>query len=193
MKFLLSIIAATLFFSSSAFAHADHTHNPKVSMETNLGEIVIELNKAAAPKTVENFLKYVDSGFYKDVIFHRVISNFMVQGGGFDEKLTKKQTLAPIKNEADNGLKNKRGTIAMARTGDPHSATAQFFINVVDNSNLDFRGKNTYGWGYAVFGKVTKGMDVVDQIRYTKTIRNGRFQNLPSKTIIIKKVTRLDD
>lgn len=190
MKLLVKIITTTLLFSLSALAFAA---NPKVSIDTNLGEIVIELNAEKAPNTVKNFLSYVDAGFYENVIFHRVISNFMIQGGGFDTQLKKKSTQAPIKNEANNGLKNTRGTIAMARTGDPHSATAQFFINVVNNSNLDFKSESTYGWGYAVFGKVVTGMDVVDQIRHTRTVRNGMHQNLPAKPVIINTVTRLEE
>ena len=188
---LIKLLTATLLCSMALTSWA--APNPKVKMETSVGNIVIELNAAKAPKTVANFLQYVDEGFYTDVLFHRVISNFMIQGGGFNLQQQKKPTNKPIKNEANNGLKNKRGTIAMARTFDPHSATAQFFINVVDNSTLDFSGENARGWGYAVFGKVTEGMDTVDKIRYTRTVRSGSFQNLPAKPVIIKSVTRLTE
>ncbi len=189
MKLLTHIIAGTVLFSLSAYSFA--ADNPKVRMSTSLGDMVIELNAAKAPNTVANFLSYVDSGFYTDTLYHRVISNFMIQGGGFDLQQNKKTTQAPIKNEADNGLKNTRGTIAMARTGDPHSATAQFFINVKNNNNLDFRSKDQRGWGYAVFGKVTEGLDTMDKIRYTRTVRSGRFQNLPAQAVVINSVTRI--
>jgi peptidyl-prolyl cis-trans isomerase B (cyclophilin B) len=165
----------------------------KVELQTSLGAIVIELDGDKAPKTVANFSQYVRDGFYDGTIFHRVISTFMIQGGGFDENQTKKQTRRPIQNEADNGLKNERGTIAMARTGFPHSATAQFFINVKDNSNLDHRGKSPRGYGYCVFGKVVQGMDVVDKIKDTP-VKNagGAFANLPATPVVIKKVRVLE-
>lgn len=140
-----------------------------ITLKTNLGDIVIELDYDKAPVTAKNFEEYVKSGFYKGTIFHRVIKGFMIQGGGLTADMDNKPTNAPIKNEADNGLKNDRGTIAMARTQDPHSATAQFFINTVDNSFLNFRSKDLNGWGYCVFGKVVQGMDVVDKIEKSKT------------------------
>ncbi|MCB1838259.1 MAG: peptidylprolyl isomerase, partial [Alcanivoracaceae bacterium] len=143
--------------------------NPQVTLDTSKGEIVLELYPDKAPATVANFLTYVQDGFYNGTVFHRIIPNFMIQGGGFDQQYQKKDTRDAIQNEADNGLGNDRGTIAMARTGDPHSATAQFFINTVDNTPLNFTGKNPRGWGYAVFGKVIKGMDVVDAISATPT------------------------
>ena len=163
----------------------------KVLMKTSMGDITIELNDKKAPITTKNFLKYVNNGFYNGTIFHRVIDNFMIQGGGFDTNLKKKDTLAPIKNEADNGLRNDVGTIAMARTGVVDSATAQFFINVKDNSFLNHTGKSPRDYGYAVFGRVVKGMPVVNRIKKSATKANGPFQNLPTKNIIIEKVTVL--
>ena len=164
---------------------------PSVVLETSEGDITIELNPEKAPKTVENFLGYVDSGHYDGTIFHRVISNFMIQGGGMDAQLGEKSTGAPIENEADNGLKNERGTIAMARTSDPHSATAQFFINAVDtNSFLNHTGKSGSGWGYCVFGQVTDGLDVVDKIRQAQTGSRGMHQDVPLEPITIHKARR---
>ena len=145
------------------------SENPVVLLETTSGDILVELYPDKAPETVANFLKYVDNGFYNNTIFHRVIPGFMIQGGGLTARMQQKDTEAPIKNEADNGLKNDRGTIAMARTMDPHSATAQFFINLVDNDFLNFQAPSGNGWGYCVFGKVTEGMDVVDKIAKVKT------------------------
>lgn len=159
---------------------------PRVKISTNLGDIVLELNAARAPTTVENFLAYVNKGFYDGTIFHRVISTFMIQGGGYTKNFSKKPTAAPIKNEANNGLQNVRGSIAMARTGDPHSASSQFFINVVDNHFLDFRSETMRGWGYAVFGKVVEGMDVVDKIRKVQTGSGGPFsKDAPLETVEI--------
>ena len=191
MKLLTHIIAGTVLFSLSAYSFA--ANNPKVRMSTSLGDMVIELNAAKAPNTVANFLSYVDSGFYTDTLYHRVISNFMIQGGGFDLQQNKKTTQAPIKNEADNGLKNTRGTIAMARTMDPHSATAQFFINVKDNDFLNHSGKNMQGWGYAVFGKVTEGMDVIDKIKSVATGTAGGHQDVPVDDVIIESVEVVDE
>ena len=156
-----------------------------LTLKTTLGDIVIELDYDKAPKTAKNFEEYVKSGFYKGTIFHRVIKGFMVQGGGLTADLSQKETLDPIENEADNGLKNDRGTIAMARTQDPHSATAQFFINTVNNSFLNFRSKDINGWGYCVFGKVVKGMDVVDAIEKSKTTTVAYYQDVPVETIEI--------
>ncbi len=151
-------------------------------------KIVIELNPEKAPQTVANFLEYSKSGHYEGTIFHRVIAEFMIQGGGFTPELEKKPTKDPIKNEADNGLSNKRGTIAMARTGDPHSASAQFFINVVDNDRLDHKDKTNNGWGYCVFGKVVEGMDVVDRIREVDVSTKKGMQNVPVNPVVIKAV-----
>jgi cyclophilin family peptidyl-prolyl cis-trans isomerase len=165
-----------------------------VLMQTSQGEIRLELYPDKAPKTVENFLKYVDAGFYDGTVFHRVIQGFMVQGGGFDVHYQRKPTRDPIPNEADNGLKNERGTIAMARTSDPDSATSQFFINQADNLALDFRAKTSGGWGYTVFGRVTDGMDVVDRIasQPTQTLPIG-LQNVPREPVVIEHVSRIQD
>lgn len=163
------------------------TQNPQVAFETTHGTFVVELNKQKAPKTVDNFLAYVRDGFYDKTIFHRVIKNFMIQGGGFTLEMVKKNTGSAIQNEADNGLSNVNGTIAMARTGDPHSATAQFFINVKDNPSLDHRDKSLPGWGYCVFGKVVEGMDVVHKIENVDTGVKGRYQDVPVSDVIIKK------
>jgi peptidyl-prolyl cis-trans isomerase B (cyclophilin B) len=160
-----------------------------VTLQTNHGDIVIETFDAKAPATVQNFLAYCRSGFYDNTIFHRVIKGFMIQGGGFEPGMNQKPTEKPIKNEADNGVKNERGTLAMARTSDPHSATAQFFINVVDNGFLDFKSPSRDGWGYCVFGKVTEGMDVVDQIRKVATASSGGHQDVPKEDVVIQKVT----
>jgi cyclophilin family peptidyl-prolyl cis-trans isomerase len=165
--------------------------NPRVAFETTLGKFVIELDPVKAPKTVENFLGYVKSGFYDGTIFHRVIPKFMVQGGGFTADMKQKPTQPPIANEADNGLKNLRGTLSMARTMDPGSATSQFFISVVDNAFLDHTGKNPRGWGYAVFAKVVEGMDVVDKIVAVKTGNRGQFADVPETTVEITKATLL--
>lgn len=164
--------------------------SPRVLLETSVGNITLELNAQKAPKTVANFLKYVESGFYNDTIFHRVIDDFMIQGGGFTTDYTKKKTRTPLMNEADNRLRNTVGTIAMARTRDPHSATAQFFINVNNNSSLDFREKRVRAWGYAVFGRVIKGMDVIYKIKSVATGAGGPFgQNAPQTQIVIKKAS----
>ena len=157
-------------------------------MSKKLGNIVIELNAEKAPKTVENFLNYCNEGFYKGTIFHRVIKDFMIQGGGMEPGMEKKATKLPVENEAHNNLKNMRGTIAMARTQDPHSATAQFFINTVDNHGLNHQNKTLQGWGYCVFGMVVEGMDVVDKIENTKTSFHGMYQDVPTDNIIIESV-----
>lgn len=163
--------------------------NPRVALETSKGKIVIELDAAKAPNTTENFLSYVRSGFYDGTIFHRVIDNFMIQGGGFKADMTQKQAKAPIQNEADNGLKNDKYTVAMARTNDPHSASSQFFINTKDNAFLNHSGKSLQGWGYAVFGKVVEGFDVVDAIGKTPTTTKSGFQDVPATTVTITKAT----
>ncbi|MBS0545978.1 MAG: peptidyl-prolyl cis-trans isomerase [Proteobacteria bacterium] len=158
-----------------------------VKLHTNHGVITLELDAEKAPVTVENFLGYVKAGHYDNTVFHRVIDGFMIQGGGFEPGMTQKPTGEQIKNEADNGLKNDRGTIAMARTQAPHSATAQFFINVADNDFLNFRSPDLQGWGYCVFGRVTEGMDVVDSIRKVKTGSSGFHQDVPKEDVIIER------
>ena len=166
------------------------TANPRVALETNKGKIVLELDAAKAPKTVANFLEYVKSGHYDGTIFHRVIAGFMVQGGGFDTRMEQKPTRPPVQNEADNGLKNARGTVAMARTSDPHSASSQFFVNLVDNTFLNYKSKDAQGWGYTVFGKVVEGMDVVDAIAKIKTGPRGPFgSDVPNEGVQITKAT----
>jgi peptidyl-prolyl cis-trans isomerase B (cyclophilin B) len=159
-----------------------------VKLNTNHGTIVLELNADKAPKTVANFLQYAKDGFYDGTIFHRVINGFMIQGGGMQPGMVEKQTRDPIQNEADNGLTNARGTIAMARTPDPHSASAQFFINVADNDFLNFRAQTQDGWGYCVFGKVVEGMDVVDKIKGVQTGNKGYHQDVPLEDVVIESV-----
>ena len=163
-----------------------------VVIQTNYGEIKLALYEDKAPVTVKNFLQYVDSGFYEETIFHRVIKDFMIQGGGFTADLKQKENLAPIKNEADNGLKNERGTIAMARTNVVESATSQFFINLKDNDFLNHTAKSSRGYGYAVFGRVVEGMDVVDRIGASRTRRSGPFQDLPAETVVIKSARKVE-
>ena len=162
---------------------------PRVKLTTSQGDIVVELDSAAAPKTVDNFLAYVKDGFYDGAIFHRVIAGFMIQGGGFDAEMKRKSPRPPILNEADNGLSNNIGTIAMARTADPHSASAQFFINVKDNAFLDHRGKTSQGWGYCVFGKVVQGMNVVRSIENVPTTSRSGMRDVPKEPVIIKQAT----
>ena len=159
----------------------------KVKLTTSMGPIVIELNKEKAPVSVDNFVKYVESGHYNGTIFHRVIDGFMIQGGGFDKDMKQKPTQAPIKNEGANGLKNDNYTVAMARTGVRDSATSQFFINVKDNEFLNYTGENPQGWGYAVFGKVVEGKEVVDKIKKVATFNSGGHQNVPQAPVIIEK------
>ncbi len=166
--------------------------NPRVKLHTNQGDMVITVDAAKAPKTVENFLTYVKEGFYNGTVFHRVIDGFMIQGGGFEPGMKQKQTHAPIENEANNGLKNDKYTLAMARTSDPHSATAQFFINVSNNDFLNFTAPTPNGWGYAVFGSVTEGTDVVDKIKGVKTGNKGFHQNVPNEDVIIEKAEVLE-
>jgi peptidyl-prolyl cis-trans isomerase B (cyclophilin B) len=165
----------------------------KVLLKTNQGDITLTLDSVKAPKSVANFLQYVKSGHYDGTIFHRVIDNFMIQGGGMSVGMKQKATGAQIQNEADNGLKNERGTVAMARTSDPHSATAQFFINVGDNDFLNHTAKNDQGWGYAVFGKVTDGLEVVDTIRKVKTGSAGFHQDVPTEDVLIEKASVLEE
>ncbi len=160
-----------------------------VVLKTNFGDIKIKLFTEQAPNTVENFLSYVNEGFYDNTIFHRVISNFMIQGGGFESGLSQKPTKSEIKNEADNGLSNKAGTLAMARTNEPHSATCQFFINVKDNDFLDFSAPNSQGYGYCVFAEVVEGMDIVNKIRDVKTGNSGGHQDVPVDDVVIESAS----
>ena len=182
----VGMLPATAFTQEN---NAKETAMVTVNMETSEGAITLELDAEKAPQTVENFLAYVRAGHYDGTIFHRVIPGFMIQGGGFDEQMQQKSTNEPVKNEADNGLKNADGTIAMARTNDPHSATAQFFINVKDNTFLDHTAPSPQGWGYAVFGKVVDGMDVVRGIEKVQTgVRMGH-RDVPTENVVIQKVT----
>lgn len=190
-KTVLFLAAAALSWASAS-ALAD----TKVRLDTSLGPITVELADAKAPQTVANFLTYAREGFYNGTIFHRVIDGFMIQGGGFTPEFQQKPTHPPVANEANNGLKNLRGAIAMARTGDPQSATAQFFINVKDNPSLDHQAPTPQGWGYAVFGKVVEGMEVVDKIRQTPTGSGGpgnRFSDVPQTPVILQTVTVLSE
>lgn len=195
-QFILSLIVSITVSMSTLLtsAHAEQKYlneNPQVLLQTNMGDIVLELYPDKAPVSVKNFLMYVNKKFYDGTIFHRVIPNFMIQGGGFTTGLEKKKTEAPIINEADNGLRNRIGTVAMARTNDPHSASSQFFINVAQNSFLDFREKTPRAYGYAVFGRVIKGMKVVNKIRQVKTgFRNG-LGDVPVNTVVILKAEQI--
>lgn len=186
LRKMLAVVVMLLVSASLAFAEAKK--NPVVVMETSKGTVKLELFQKEAPISVNNFISYVNSGFYNGTIFHRVIREFMIQGGGFTADLQQKPTKGPIRNEATNGLKNRRGTLAMARTGVVDSATAQFFINLVDNGFLDHRNTSMQGYGYAVFGKVVDGMDVVDRIARVKTGYSPGFENLPDETVVIKSM-----
>lgn len=188
-----SLLLGIIVFALVSIADADEkkSTNPQVILETTQGEIIIELFPGKAPITVKNFLKYSKAGFYDGTIFHRVIPGFMIQGGGLLPNMKRKEAGVPIWNEADNGLKNAHGTIAMARTSRPHSATAQFFINTVDNSFLDHKDKTSQGWGYAVFGKVIDGIEVVDKISRVKRGNHGGFQDVPVEPVIILYVKEL--
>ena len=191
MKHLFRLFATLLLtiYSLTVYAEGDNTL-PQVKLETNHGDIVIELNAEKAQNTVANFIAYVEDGYYDGTVFHRVIETFMIQGGGFTADLSKKLTKAAIKNEANNGLSNVTGSIAMARTGDPHSATAQFFINTVDNNFLDFKAEDGAAWGYAVFGQVIEGMDVVEAIRSVETGGRGPFPtDVPVEDVVINKAS----
>jgi peptidyl-prolyl cis-trans isomerase B (cyclophilin B) len=185
-RLLLAVLLLPLLVTIAATSTAAE-QAPRVRLETTLGNIVLELDAQRAPVTVENFLGYVKDGFYDGTIFHRVIGNFMIQGGGYTADFSRKETRPPINNEADNGLKNVRGSVSMARTRDPHSASSQFFINVVDNAFLDHKSPDARGWGYAVFGHVAEGMDVVDKIRDQATGVQAGFKDVPKKTITITK------
>lgn len=192
--FLLGLMMMALSLSAQATTSSTTqgntmSTNPKVLLQTNKGDITLELDAEKAPNTTQNFLNYVNAGFYNGTIFHRVINNFMIQGGGFEVGMKQKETNAPIENEANNGLKNDRYTIAMARTNDPHSATAQFFINVADNDFLNHTNPTPNGWGYAVFGKVVEGTDVVDSIKGVKTGNKGFHQDVPVEDVIIENAT----
>lgn len=180
-------LIAVLVVAGAGSAFASST--PQVKIETSMGDIVLELNRTKAPKTVDNFIRYVQDGFYDGTIFHRVINSFMIQGGGFDENMSQKDTGSAIQNEADNGLSNAKYTIAMARTNQPHSATAQFFINVENNLPLNHSAKTSNGWGYCVFGRVIQGQDVVDKIKAVPTASRGMHQNVPITPVVIKKAT----
>lgn len=186
---MIRLLFAALVVTFCAVSLNAQAQNPQVEMRTNLGSIVLELQPENAPETVKNFLQYAQDGFYNGTIFHRVIADFMIQGGGFTADMQQKKTRDPIKHEGGNGLKNQVGTIAMARTADPNSATSQFFINVVDNQMLDFRGPGPQEIGYCVFGRVIKGLDVVNKIRNVQTASRAGHQNVPVQTVTIEKVT----
>lgn len=203
LRVLSLVCATTLVLSLSGPAQATSSttiqgqsmssSTPRVKLQTNQGEMIIELDAEKAPKTVENFLTYVREGFYDGTIFHRVINNFMIQGGGFDADMKQKQTHAPVDNEADNKLKNDLYTLAMARTSDPHSATAQFFINTANNDFLNFTSPTPNGWGYAVFGKVVEGTEVVDKIKSVKTGNKGFHQDVPAEDVVIEHASIIEE
>lgn len=185
---VICFLAVCLAFAGAGNAQAAaKAADPVVKLETSLGDILLQLNPAKAPITTANFIQYVKSGHYDGTVFHRVIKNFMIQGGGLNQDLHEKRTLAPIRNEANNGLKNRKYTIAMARTNDPHSASSQFFINTRDNDFLDFKAQTPQGWGYAVFGKVIGGQDVVDKIENVRTGNKSGYQDVPQEPVVIKK------
>jgi peptidyl-prolyl cis-trans isomerase B (cyclophilin B) len=191
---LLAIVLLAAFFIMFALLFTDNQelvadNKASAILETNMGNIVIELEKEKAPISTKNFIQYVKDGYYDGTVFHRVIDGFMIQGGGMTSDMKEKPTRDPIQNEADNGLKNLKYTVAMARTPDPHSASAQFFINVGDNPALDHRNKTPIGWGYAVFGKVVEGQDVVDKIKMVKTGDKGNHQNVPIEPVVIEKAS----
>lgn len=185
-RYVLTMLLVMSVFPGPALASE---LRPQVKLATSLGDIVLELDREAAPETVDNFLAYVRDGFYDGTIFHRVIAGFMVQGGGFDVDMNRKLTRSPIPNEADNRLSNRTGTIAMARTSDPHSASAQFFINVKDNGFLDHRGKTAKGWGYCVFGKVVSGMNVVRALEKVPTTSRSRMRDVPETPVVIRRAS----
>jgi len=185
-------ISATPSFATDKKTEIKMSSTPNVKFTTSIGSFVVQLNAEKAPISSANFLKYVNEGFYNGTIFHRVIKGFMAQGGGFDTKFNQKKTHGPIKNEANNGLSNKRGTVAMARTSDPDSATAQFFINYKDNQFLNYTAPNVSGWGYAVFGEVVEGMDVVDKMALQPTGNHNDHQDVPKTDIVIEKAEVVD-
>ncbi|MEJ2641379.1 MAG: peptidylprolyl isomerase [Desulfosarcinaceae bacterium] len=181
-----------LLLTATPLLAASDQAPPKVKLETSMGDIILTLNPEKAPATVANFLAYVRDGYYNGTIFHRVIKGFMIQGGGFDAQMKKKPTRAPIANEADNGLPNVKGSIAMARTADPHSATSQFFINTADNDFLNHRARNAKGWGYCVFGSISEGLAVVRKIEQVATGRQGIYRDVPKAPVVIKKAVVLE-
>jgi len=191
MNIINMLRAIFIAFALTAAMHAS-AQNPQIEMRTNMGVIMLELYPENAPETVKNFVQYAKDGFYSGTIFHRVIGDFMIQGGGFTQDMQQKKTRDPVKHEGGNGLRNEIGSIAMARTGDPHSATSQFFINVVDNTMLDFRGPSPSEIGYTVFGRVVKGMDVVNKIRNVPTASRMQHQNVPVTPVIIERVTVIE-
>ncbi len=193
--FLAVALSLALPFSARAENNADSSMKGKemyVLLKTSLGDIVVELDRENAPKTVDNFISYVQKGHYNGTIFHRVISGFMIQGGGMDSSMREKPTAEPIENEAKNGLKNSKYSIAMARTSDPHSATSQFFINTKDNEFLDFRSEDLRGWGYAVFGRVVAGQDVVDKIEAVETTSRSFHDDVPVEPVVIESAELLE-
>lgn len=194
VKICLALLTAALLTSAivPSVACAAGKPSPDVKLETSMGDIVLRLDAAKAPDTVANFLAYVKAGHYDGTIFHRVINGFMIQGGGMTPDMKEKTTQKPVKNEAANGLKNTKYTVAMARTNEPHSATSQFFINLKDNDFLDYRAPSGQGWGYAVFGKVIKGQDVVDKIKAVPTGTRGIHQDVPREPVTIKKATLVE-
>ncbi|MGB2832504.1 MAG: peptidylprolyl isomerase [Methylotenera sp.] len=189
MRHIFAVFMLVLFSGSAFAAESKTSNNPQITIETSQGNIVLELYLQKAPKTVANFLQYAESGFYKDTIFHRVINGFMIQGGGFTTDMQEKATRDPIKNEAANGLNNDTGTIAMARTSDPDSAAAQFFINLANNHALNYRGDSAEEIGYCVFGRVLTGMEVVREIATVNTGNVGPYGNVPKTPIIIKQIS----
>jgi peptidyl-prolyl cis-trans isomerase B (cyclophilin B) len=189
---MIRLLVAALSVTLCALSFNAQAQNPQVEMRTSMGTIVLELQPENAPETVKNFLQYVKDGFYNGTIFHRVIADFMIQGGGFTADMQQKKTRDAIKHEGGNGLKNQVGTIAMARTADPNSATSQFFINVVDNQMLDFRGPGPQEIGYCVFGRVIKGLDVVNKIRNVQTASRAGHQNVPVQTVTLEKVSVIE-
>ena len=186
---LLTGVLAAQEAPNSEEAPSEGTPNPQMILDTTEGVIVIELFPDEAPISVDNIIQYVEDGFYEETIFHRVINGFMVQGGGFGQDLVKKPVRDPVPNEANNGLKNKRGTIALARTSNPHSATAQFYINLIDNDSLDHRAETEAGWGYCVFGRVVEGMNVVDRIARARTQTRGSMRDVPALPIVIERAS----
>jgi peptidyl-prolyl cis-trans isomerase B (cyclophilin B) len=188
MKNIIKYLVLTTIIFINNGVNAEMATNTIINVKTSLGDIKLELFNDKAPITAENFKKYIESGYFANSIFHRVIKDFMVQGGGFTMEMEEKETMSPIKNEANNMVSNERGTIAMARTNDPHSASAQFFINLKDNVFLDFKSETTQGWGYCVFGKVIEGMEVIDKIATVDTGSYGPHQDVPKDPIIIKEI-----
>ena len=184
---MTAALVALAMGATTPSAQADESQRPRVTFETSHGSFVLELDRGNAPETVANFLAYVRDGFYEGTVFHRVIAGFMIQGGGFTEEFRQLRTRAPVRNEADRGGRNDRGTIAMARTSDPHSATAQFFINVADNDFLNHKAPTPQGWGYAAFGRVVEGMETVDRIAAVETGSRGRFNDVPKEAIVIRE------